>query len=329
MDENSNKRLCRQKLPAFLNSRDGWGKLLEMKRPHFPHLHQIEPTNVCPYRCMMCPRGKEMTRKTGFMEFSVFSKVIDEVVAYPEEIKKKELKLFHFGESLLHPQIGEMNEYAASRGLNTVLSVNAIEFNPAIAEKLIRGNASKIIVSLDGFDAESFETIRGRKIDYQQAIENILQASALIRSLNGTTKLFIRMIALILNAHKIEAFKSYWQEKNIDTEIRRFFPWGEKEMLEIGEYDKYPPFMPCPFSWQYLVVQWNGDVVACCRDYNAENKMGNVKRASLEEIWNSKKYTTFRENMIRGNYTHSICQTCMNIYYTETFPGVESNQNHL
>ena len=317
MDENSIIKLGRDTLPSFLKTRDGWGKLLEIKRSRYPHLHQIEPTNVCPYRCVMCPRGKKMTRKTGFMEFAVFSKVMDEVAAYPEEIGKKEIELFHFGESLLHPQIAEMNEYAVSRGLNTVLSVNAIEFNPVIAEKLIRGGAGKIIVSLDGYDAESLHTIRGRKIDYQQAVENVVKAAALIRSLEGTTKLSVRMIELNLNTHKTEEFKAFWKERNIAAEIRRFFPWGEKKMVKMGVYDKYPPYMPCPFSWQYLVVQWNGDVVACCRDYNADNIMGNVKTSSLEEIWNGEKYRIFRENMVSGAYGNNICGPCMNIYYNE------------
>lgn len=317
MDDAINNKLSQNALPAFLNSRAGWGTLLEMKRSSFPHLHQIEPTNVCPYNCIMCPMGKRMTRQKGYMEMDVFVKVINEAATYPDEIKKKEVELFHFGESLLHPQIAEMNEYAVSNGLNTVLSVNAIELNISIAEKLIRGKAGKIIVSLDGYDSESFRRIRGRKIDYNQAIENIVKVSELIKSLNSVTKLSVRMIELKLNSHKTEMFKSFWKERNIDTEIRRFFPWGEKKMIALGEYDKYPPFMPCPFSWQYLVVQWNGDVVACCRDYNAENKMGNVRDATLREIWNSKKYCDFRKKMIYGVYTNSICQPCMDIYYTE------------
>ena len=88
-------------------------------------------------------------------------------------------------------------------------------------------------------------------------------------------------------------------------------------MAGLGGYEKYPPFMPCPFSWQYVVVQWNGDVVACCRDYNAENRMGNVKEASLEEIWNSRRYADFRESMAKGVYDNPICGPCMSLYYTE------------
>lgn len=317
MGDTARKNLCGQKLPSFLNSRDGWGKLFEMKRSPYPHLHQIEPTNACPYNCIMCPRGKEMKRPIGFMKMELFQKVMDEVATFPEEIKRKEIELFHFGESLLHPLFAEMNAYAAACGLNTMLSVNAIELTGHLAELLVRGNAGKIVVSLDGYDAESFQKIRGRKIDYNQAIENIVQLSVIIKALNSSTKLLVRMISMNLNAHMKESFRSFWQEKGIDVEIRRFFPWGEKKMVELGEYDKYPPFMPCPFAWQYVVVQWNGDVVACCRDYNAENKMGNVKDASLVEIWNGKNYMAFRDEMIRGEYHNTICQPCMDIYYTE------------
>ena len=291
--------------------------MLELKRSQYPHLHQIEPTNACPYNCVMCPRGKYMERKVGFMEMELFSKVMDEVSGFPDEIKEKEIEIFHFGESLLHPDIAEMNAYASSKGLNTTLSVNAPELQVGLAEKLVKGDAGKIIVSLDGFDAESYNKIRGRAIDYDRAIENILVAADLIKTHHSSTKLVVRMISMAVNSHKTRDFVQFWNEKGIEADIREFFPWGEPEMEELGEYNKYPPFMPCPFSWQYVVVQWNGDVVACCRDYNAENVMGNVKDSSLVEIWNSKAYTSFRENMISGDYQNSICGPCMGLYYTE------------
>lgn len=312
-----NQKLKQNKLPDFLNSREGWGKLFEMKRSAYPHLHQIEPTNACPYNCIMCPRGKYMKRKIGYMKMPLYCKVIDEVATFPEDIKMKEIELFHFGESLLHPKIAEMNSYASSKGLNTVLSVNAPELTNSISEKLVKGNPGKIIVSLDGFDAESYNKIRGRKVDYDKAVKNIVSTSEYIKTHNSSTKLVVRMIAMTINSHKAKEFENFWKEKGIEIEIREFFPWGEKEMKELGDYNKYPPFMPCPFSWQYVVVQWNGDVVACCRDYNAENVMGNVKDATLEEIWNGKAYNTFRENMISGNYQNTNCKPCMDLYYNE------------
>jgi radical SAM protein with 4Fe4S-binding SPASM domain len=258
-----------------------------------------------------------MNRKIGFMDMALFQKIIDEVAGFHKAVRTMEIELFHFGESLLHPDISEMNHYAVSNGLNTVLSVNAVEFIPEVAAKLIGGNAGKIIVSLDGYNRESFEKIRGRFINYEDAVRNIKNASELISSLNSRTRLIVRMILLDLNSEKKEEFEAFWKGKGIEVEIREFFPWGEPDMVQLGRYEKYPPFMPCPFPWQYLVVQWNGDVVACCRDYNAVNVMGNVRNESLEEIWNNKKYMALREEMIHGQFHNSICKPCLDLYYSE------------
>lgn len=258
-----------------------------------------------------------MTRKVGYMDIGIFRKVIDEVNTFPDEVRLKEIELFHFGESLLHPAMTEMNAYASGMGLNTVLSVNAPELKKDISKELIKDNPYKIIVSLDGFDEESFNLIRGRRIDYDQAVSNILGVHKLIGDFGSRTKLVVRMIAMASNAHTIDEFKAFWSRNGIEAEIREFFPWGEKEMEELGDFNKYPPYMVCPFSWQYVVVQWNGDVVACCRDYNAENVMGNVKNESLTEIWNGKAFESFRKNMVTGNYQNNICGPCMDLYYTE------------
>ncbi|MFH1156949.1 MAG: radical SAM/SPASM domain-containing protein [Pseudomonadota bacterium] len=311
------KKISGDHLPSFLKSRRGWGSLFEMKRSEYPHLHQVEPTNACPYRCVMCPRGSRMTRKIGYMEMPVFCRIMDEVSSYPSPERGRKIELFHFGESLLHPDIVRMNAYAAAKGLNTVLSVNALELTPGLSAGLTDGGAGTILVSLDGDTPESFERIRGRRIDYDQAVRNVLSLSEHIRTTGAATVLEVRMILLKQNSDRVESFRAFWQERGVNVRIREFFPWGETDLACLGEYDKYPPFMPCPFSWQYLVVQWNGDVVVCCRDYNGQTVMGNVMETSLKEIWNNKNYARFRENMVNGTYDNTICPECMALYYTE------------
>jgi radical SAM protein with 4Fe4S-binding SPASM domain len=315
--ESLNRRLKARGLPSFLGSRAGWGQMFELRRSPFPHLHQIEPTNACPYLCIMCPRGNRMRREIGYMSMNLFCKVIDEAASYPGPVREKEIELFHFGESLLHPDIAAMNGYASARGLFTVLSVNAPELTEPLAAELVRGGAGRIIVSMDGVDTDGFHAVRGRRIDFQKAVDNVLAAAELIKTHQSSTVLVVRMISLSAVMRKAPEFETFWREKGISAEIREFFPWGEPDMAELGGYEKYPPFMPCPFAWQYVVVQWNGDVAACCRDYNGENVMGNVKDAGLAEIWNGRKYQAFRESMISGIYQNSICGPCMELYYTE------------
>ncbi len=317
MTKSINKLLANRSLPSFLKSRSGWVKLFEMKRSSEPHLHQIEPTNSCPYSCIMCPRTDKMKRSIGFMNLDLFNKVIDEVCTYSSVTREKEIELFHFGESLLHPQIMDMTDYAVSAGLKIVLSVNAPKFTAEKAEQLFKIGVRKIIISLDGYDSVSYTRLRGEHADYKQAVKNITEIADLHSRMKPKTELIVRMIILKDNVNHAINFKKNWEKHGMKVELRDFFPWGEKDMVKLGKFEKYPPFMPCPFPWQYVVVQWNGDVVACCRDYNGVNVMGNIKNLSLKEIWNGPIYEQFRKNMTTGDYDNSICPSCMDIYYRE------------
>lgn len=301
-------------LPAALQSRKGWSDFFELKRSPEPHLHQIEPTNACPYSCIMCPRDKYMNRPVGFMDFTLYRKVIDEVAGYTSPVRNKEIELFHFGESLLHPEIAEMVAYGTGKGLNLVLSVNAPQLSPRLAKKILAKDPAKLIISLDGYNAESYRKIRGTNADYTLAVENLEAALKMVKSMGSRSKVIIRMIRMQANLLAEDQFRKRWQGLGGEVEIRDFFPWNKKDLIPLGTVEKYPPHMPCPFPWQYLVVQWNGDVVPCCRDFNAVNRMGNVADSTLKEIWNSSVYGQFRAAMSQGNYEPSMCVECMEIY---------------
>lgn len=255
-----------------------------------------------------------MTRPVGFMDFALYTKVIDEVTGFSSPVRKKEIELFHFGESLLHPEIAEMVAYGTGKGLNLVLSVNAPQLTPELAEKILTKNPAKLIISMDGYDTESYRRIRGNNADYNLAVENLEAVLKIMKSIGSRSRVIVRMIRLELNTQEEDQFRSKWQDLGGDVEIRDFFPWNKKDLIPLGAVEKYPPHMPCPFPWQYLVVQWNGDVVPCCRDFNAVNRLGNVADSTLKEIWNSSDYERFRESMSKGEFEPSMCAECMEIY---------------
>ncbi len=306
-----------RRLPKALQSRSGWAELFESKRSAEPHLHQIEPTNCCPYTCLMCPRDEKMRRDKGFMDFALFCKVIDEVSTYSEDIRKKEIELFHFGESLLHKDIAAMTGYASRSGLRPTLSINPGELDEKLINELLENNPYRIIISLESMKAERYRAIRGASAHMERAVamtELLLESR---RKIESPAIVSVRMIVMDINRDEREYFKIYWEERGAVAELRDFFPWTSAEFSGLGAYEKYPPFMPCPFPWQYLVVQYNGDVVPCCRDYNGELALGNVSESSLKEIWKGKAYEEFREKMATGRYLSEFCRKCLSIYYTE------------
>jgi len=307
-----------KKLPNIFNSRDSWSEYFDLTRTDEPHVHQIEPTNHCPYTCVMCPRTKKMTRDTGFMDIKLYYKIIDEISSFKEPVRSKEIELFHFGESLIHPQLDEMIRYASNRKLNIVLSINPPSLDKKKIINILNANPSKIIISLDGYDEKSYQEIRGNKANYKKAIEMVEFLLLTHQENHSQTKIIIRMIEFNLNKSYTKKFKEQWEKKHVDVEIREFFPWTEKDLVELGTVKKWKPFMPCPFPWQYVVIQYNGDIVPCCRDYDAKNAILNVKNHTIKEIWNSKEYIDFRKQHRTGNYKKNLfCKECMEIYYTE------------
>lgn len=306
------------RLPSALSSREGWAELLELKRSAEPHVHQIEPTNHCPYECVMCPRTRHMTRALGFMDLALYRSIIDEMATFAPPVRSREVELFHFGESILHPRLDEMVRYAAGKDLAAVLSINAPELRPGVAERMLESGPARMIVSLDGYDELSYQQIRGTRADFTSAIANLHHLARLLEHSPSATEVSIRMIRMHRNEQHLERFKEEWEGHGIKVELRDFFPWTEKDLTGLGEVKKYPPFMPCPFPWQYLAIQWDGTVVPCCRDYNAVNAMGNVRTQTLREIWNGEKYAAFRQQHRTGCFgDNAFCSGCTELFYDD------------
>ena len=68
---------------------------------------------------------------------------------------------------------------------------------------------------------------------------------------------------------------------------------------------------PCSYLWRRMVINYDGIVTICCRDYNCMNIMGDFNIQSLKDIWNGKEYSEMRSihtAMLRN--TIPVCSTC-------------------
>ena len=89
--------------------------------PTFPDRVYVESTNVCNLDCIMCPTGLHIdTRPKGFMEWDLYTSIIDEIAPWAEAVV-----LHSWGEPLLHKRIIDMIRYAKDRGLWVETSTNA------------------------------------------------------------------------------------------------------------------------------------------------------------------------------------------------------------
>ena len=120
----------------------------------FPTRIEIELASACNLRCTYCPRHFVNDLK-GFMEVTLYKRLIDEIAEYPETI----VVLHRRGESLLHPQFIEMMNYIRGKFKMVQLATNATLLNKEKAQTII-DTATFLSFSIDTPDR--FEKTRIR-----------------------------------------------------------------------------------------------------------------------------------------------------------------------
>jgi MoaA/NifB/PqqE/SkfB family radical SAM enzyme len=68
----------------------------------------------------------------------------------------------------------------------------------------------------------------------------------------------------------------------------------------------------CPAPYDQFVVHWNGDVAACCTDYEGRTKYANVFRQSIESVWRGEILKRRRRDMLEGRLL-DVCAKCIGV----------------
>ncbi len=298
-------------------------------------LFNLELTNRCPFRCVMCPRTHHMTRTLGLMDFELFQTVVDQLVTRDARSKKRDhsVWLHHFGESLVHPELGRFLDYAKRRGLGTRISINPLMLSKKVIGVLLDGEPMELLISLDGSDDESFERIRGVAAAYEKSRENLLRFLSAKIARKAKTRITLSVIAFPLNERTEASQREEWADQwartpGIDEFLwKPFTTWnGDSQVIPglapkgsgdvAGDLRARDPGLKvsCDWPWKKMSVTWNGDVVPCCYDYNGLYVLGNVKRESLAEIWNGERMQALRSEFISNAVSNPLCASCSELY---------------
>lgn len=265
----------------------------------FPVFVEVELTNYCNLRCIMCPYTI-MTRPKGYMSESTFRKAMKECRG-----KVKNTYLHQIGEPLLHPKLIQFIELSHDSGIHTSISTNAMLLDEARALNIIESKLDEIVVCLDGVEKETVEKIRPGS-DLSKISYNLMHLINTKRDLVRGPEIVLQIIVMNENRNEIERFKAIWEHKL--EGIGRVWIKGYSTFAgKVAKDEIVKPMKDtCSKTSTHLTVQWNGDVVPCCRDYNGSMVMGNVNYNTLEDIWHSDKYNKFRENFKETD----LCRGC-------------------
>lgn len=280
----------------------------------FPIHLDIEATNACNLRCVMCTRT-ELVEKKEFWKVQAF-----DIEKYKQLIDQGiqhglcSIKYNYLGEPLLNPRLIEMIEYAKERGIVDVMfNTNAVLLNEETSRKLINSGLDKLFFSFDSADPEQYHAIR-KGADYYKVLDNIRRFME-IRQEMGVVTPFTRvsMVKMKDNQKQWEAFKNLF-EPIVDAVawVDYLDHTGQADqgrtVVEVGSRQNK---FCCPQLWQRAFVHPDGVVTACCIDSAREMPMGNVFENTIPEIWQGEEYSRIRKlhEAGRSDEIH-ICSRC-------------------
>jgi len=290
--------------PQYKEYRKKWFEYPQKKiLSDFPLHLDVESTNACNLRCIMCTRNF-MTEKIGNIKWDLFKKVVDEAADY----NLPSLKLNFRGEPLLHPDLHRMVKYAKDHGvLDVQFNTNGLALTEKRSEELIKSGLDRIIFSVDGATKKTYEYIRTGS-NFERVVENIKQFVE-IRNSMGQKKPVVRvqMVKMEENKHEVEQFIEMWRDV-----VNRVAVTSQREPYIKGKGStKKLEHFPCHQIWQRIVVWWTGEVFMCCGDWHGEYPLGDANKDSIYDLWHGEKYNFVRKLHSSGRLEDlPICARC-------------------
>ncbi|MFY0672983.1 MAG: SPASM domain-containing protein [Bacteroidia bacterium] len=288
-----------------------------------PFSISVEPTTSCNLRCPECPSGlRSFSRPTGMLTLDTYKKIVDELADYLIY-----LILYFQGEPYLNRQLFDFIKYASERRVYTAISTNAHYLNPTNARKTVESGLSRLIISIDGTTQETYQNYRiGGKLEkVLEGTRNLIEAKKELKSQTPYT--IFQFLVVKPNEHQINEVNALAKEYGVD--------YVAFKSAQVYDYENGNPLIPlnerysrykkqsdgtyaiknkllnhCWKMWHSCVFTWDGKVVPCCFDKDAEHQMGSIQDMAFKEIWHSDEYNHFRSSILKGRNQIDICTNC-------------------
>lgn len=290
----------------------------------YPVSISFEPTTSCNLRCPECPSGlRAFTRPTGMLKEDFFRETIDQL--------SKDLMylVFYFqGEPFLNPAFLDMVRYASSKKIYTATSTNAHYLSDAVAKRTVESGLDRLIISIDGTTQETYKQYRvGGNL--QKVLDGAARVVKWKKELKSSTPFIIFQFLVVRhNEHQIEEVQQLSKEIGVDQvrlKTAQVYDYENDPNALIPLNQKYSRYKKnkegkmvfkgnnanhCWRLWHDPVITWDGAVVPCCFDKDAQHRMGSLREQSFKELWKNGTYRNFRSQVLQSRTNIDICANC-------------------
>lgn len=298
-----------------------------------PLVFNIETTNYCNMRCIMCQRTTDLHKPIQHMPMETFRRVVDELLPreaaelaawrqfvdthlrqdpapsennFYYDILPGAVTLHGFGEPLLDPHLVERVALLSARGIPTYFSCTPNNIRLPLMRELFQAGLTHLKCALDALDDEEARHIRGKQADFTQAYRNVVETVRLRDTMGAKTVIIPTMLNLGDESRK-QRFLQLWEGLNVYAYVKSLDnQWllrkKHEPALQEAENRSHYKQQYCEYPWTSLTILADGSVAPCTQDLNGEWAFGNVNQHSLAEIWRNERAMAFREMQVTGRY---------------------------
>lgn len=280
------------------------GNVFNFTLSQFPNVVQIETTNACNAKCIICPHNK-MQRPVRYMEDELFTGIIDECA----EFNCNNVHLHNFGEPLLDKKMSQRVRYAKKKGIKKVkIFSNGSLLDAQRANDLIDAGLDEIKISFDGATKEEYEKIR-YPLDFDKVVNNIKELVKIRDKKKSHLKIIVTCCSTSDKNETIRILEDIVDGFSFD----RVHNWADPA---IAQDKRNSVRKPCSRIWRTFTVLSTGDAALCCLDYEGKVIVGNVMEKSLKEIWHGVTYQKMRlYHKNSQQHEISICSNCTKSFW--------------
>jgi radical SAM protein with 4Fe4S-binding SPASM domain len=275
----------------------------------------VEVTNICNYLCTGCPT-LSLKRERGYMDSSLFFKIFEEAGNNLEKVF-----LWNYGESTLHPNFSQLLRGIGNFTTKKILSTNGSRLLEFEDPSLFR-NLDELIISLNGLDAPTYN-LHQKGGDFLKVMQGIRKVAPFIK--DAKTNYALQVVVHKGNLEQLSFAEDFARKEGFDELVFKSFNVMDKQQKTFDEfvpfgtsYSRYSEKNPSTHPTKSgkgrgcinsMVINWNGDVNACCWDYTGKTVLGNVLNQGVYGVWNSEKAKEFRQSILSKQFS-DFCVEC-------------------
>jgi len=220
-----------------------------------------------------------------------------------------------------------MVNYAHQKKIYTATSTNAHYLTDAAARKTVESGLDRLIISIDGSTQEVYEQYRvgGNLQKVFEGARNIVKWKRELKS--KTPFVVFQFLVVKPNEHQIDEVIKLGKEIGVDDvwlKTAQVYEYenGNELIPTLDQYSRYKKRSDgtyeiknklsnhCWKLWHSCVITWDGAVVPCCFDKDAQHQLGQLQQTSFKQLWKGEKYQQFRRSILKSRKEIDICANC-------------------